>query len=378
LGGGPFSGSTTYNNAIVNGVPLFSFPYPFLPSGTSATQNAFGVTPNLRTPYTQQWNLTVEQQIGGAAIRLSYLGTRSVDLVYARNLNQPFPSTTPFSASRRFYPVFNSITYYDNGGSQKYNGLQATVAKNYGNSLTFNGGWTWAKDLTDVQDTGGFSGQTIENQFNRSAEWGNNQLTPTHRVFGYSIYQLPFGTGRKYLSHSRSIVQAAFGGWQTAWNVMWQSGQFFTPSFSTFDPSNTNLIGGRPDVVPGASLYPSGQSINGWFNPAAFKIPGCPDATPVCTNPVSPGRSGNAGIGIIRGPNIANADLAISKYFPIRERFRAQFRANFANVFNHPNFSLPAANISAAGTVGRITSTTPATFGTVGPREIDFQLRLEF
>ncbi|HEY3841271.1 MAG TPA: TonB-dependent receptor [Bryobacteraceae bacterium] len=379
LGGGPFSGSTTYNNAITNGVPLFSFPYPFLPSGSTATQNAFGVNPQLRTPYSEQWNVTVERQIGGAAFRLSYVGTHSVDLVYLRNLNQPLPSLIPFSASRRPYPLFNTISYYDNGGSQRYNAVQATMAKNYGNGLTFNSGWTWAKDLTDVQDTGGFSGQTIENQYNRRAEWGNNQITPTHRVYGYAIYQLPVGRGRKYLSNTNAFVNGAFGGWQMAWNAMWQSGQFFTPSFSGFDPSNTSTLGGRPDVVAGQSLYPSGGSnINNWFNAAAFKIPGCPDSTPVCTSPVAIGRTGDAGLGIIRGPNIANADLAISKYFVIREPLRAQFRANFANVFNHPNFSLPAANISAPAAVGHITSTTPPTFGTVGPREIDFQLRVEF
>lgn len=379
LGGGPFSGSTTYNNAITNGQPLFQFPYPFLPSGSTATQNAFGVNPDLSTPYTQQWNFTVEREVGSAALRLSYLGTHSVDLVYARNLNQPVPSLIPFTASRRIYPIFNTITYYDNGGSERYNALQATVAKNYGHGLTFNGGWTWAKDLTDVQDTGGFSGQLIENQYNRQVEWGNNQITPTHRVYAYGIYELPVGRNRRYLGHSNRLVDGVLGGWQIAANAMWQSGQFFTPSFSGYDPSNTSTLGGRPDVVPGQALYPSGGSnINLWFNPAAFKIPGCPDTNPVCTNPTPVGRTGNAGIGIIRGPNIANLDLAVSKYFNITERIRMQFRANAANALNHPNFALPAANISAPAAVGRITSTTPATFGTVGPRELDFQLRIEF
>jgi hypothetical protein len=131
--------------------------------------------------------------------------------------------------------------------------------------------------------------------------------------------------------------------------------------------------------VPGVSLYPSGGStINNWFNPAAFKIPGCPDNNPVCPSPVAIGRTGDAGFGIIRGHNIANADLALSKSFVIREPLRVQFRANFANVFNHPNFALPASNISAPAAVSHITSTTAATFGTVGPREIDFQLRVEF
>jgi hypothetical protein len=377
LGGGPFSGSTTYTNVLTNGVPLFSFPSPFLPTGTSATQNAFGVNPNLSTPYTEQWNFTVERQVGNAALRLSYLGTHSAELIYARNLNEPPPSTILFSNARRFYPIFNTITYYENGGNQRYQGLQATFAKNFGSQLTFNAGYTFAKDLTDTQE-GTFSGPIIQNQFDRRSEYGNNLLTPTHRVFGYAIWHIPVGKGHRILDHG-GVVEAVLGGWQMAWNVMAQSGQFFTPSFTGFDTSNTNTIGGRPDAVAGVSTTPVGaQSINNWFNPAAFRIPGCPDNNPVCPKPDNVGRFGNVGIGTVRGPRIANADFALSKYFPIHERVRAQFRVNMANVFNHPNFALPASNISSPATVARITATTPPTFGTVGPREIDFQLRLEF
>jgi len=82
---------------------------------------------------------------------------------------------------------------------------------------------------------------------------------------------------------------------------MGQSGQFFTPSFSGFDPSNTNTIGGCPDVAAGVSTDPpGGPSINRWLNAAAFKIPGCPDANPVCSNPANIERTGNAGLGILR------------------------------------------------------------------------------
>ena len=377
MGGGPFSGSAIYTNALNNGVPLFAFPDPFLPTGAGATQTAFGVNPNLTDPYTEQWNLTIEREVRGAAVRLSYVGSHSVNLIYARNIDTPPPSTIPFTASRRPYPIFSGITYYDNGGNQRYNGLQAAVAKNYGNGLTFNAGYTLAKDLTDTQE-GTFTGQTIQNQFDRRSEYANNLITPTMRVYGYMIWQIPVGKGHKVLNQS-GIVNTLLGGWQMAWNAMAQSGQFFTPSFTGFDVSNTNTIGGRPDVVPGVSTKAVGtQSISNWFNPAAFEIPGCPFNTPVCSKPANIGRFGDAGIAILRGPMIANADFTVSKYFPITEKIRLQFRMNAVNIFNHPNFSLPAANISSPATVGTITSDVPATFGTVAPREIDFQLRLEF
>jgi hypothetical protein len=75
---------------------------------------------------------------------------------------------------------------------------------------------------------------------------------------------------------------------------------------------------------------------------------------------------------------LSDTALALSKYFAIHENVRLQFRANAANVFNHPSFALPGSNISATAAVGRITNSATAIFGTVAPREIDVQLRLDF
>src|SRR5262249_45420014 len=120
LTGGPFSGSVTYNNAINNGVPLFSFPSPFLTSGTPSVQHVNGVNPSLKTPYTQQWNLTIERQVASLGLRVSYVGTRSVDLVYRENLNLPVPSTIPFTTSRRPNQRYNQVIYADTGGTDAY------------------------------------------------------------------------------------------------------------------------------------------------------------------------------------------------------------------------------------------------------------------
>ena len=204
LGGGPFSGSTTYTNAINNGVPLFSFPVSLPAHGRRVhTERIRGES---GPAYAVHSAVESDDRAAMAAprCRLSYVGSQLRNLVYARNINQPPPSTTLSQPIAGPYPIFNSISYYDNGGNQHYHGLQATIAKNYGNCLTFNAGYTWAKDLTDTQE-GTFSGQTIQNQFDRRAEYGNNLLTPTHRVFGYAIYQFPFGKGRKYLDRAREF-----------------------------------------------------------------------------------------------------------------------------------------------------------------------------
>src|SRR5207247_3479416 len=133
------------------------------------------------------------------------------------------------------------------------------------------------------------------------------------------------------------------------------SGVYFTPTFSGFDPSNTNTFGPaangsvpsgltepafniRPDRI-GSGQLSSGESINNFFDAAAFTVPGCPGAAPLCTNPANLGRFGNSGVNILRGPDLVVLDFAASKSFNITERVRLQFRVLGSNIFNHPNFA---------------------------------------
>jgi hypothetical protein len=140
LTGGPFSGSVAYVNAINDGVPLFSFPSPFLTTGATSVQNVNGVNPNLKTPYTQQWNLTVERQVASVGLRVSYVGSRSVDLVYRSNRNLPLPSTVPFTTSRRPDQLYNQIIWADTGGTDAYHALELSAQKRYGQNLTITAG----------------------------------------------------------------------------------------------------------------------------------------------------------------------------------------------------------------------------------------------
>jgi hypothetical protein len=380
--GGPFAGSVTYFNSVTNGTPLFAFPTPTLPTGTTAVQNVSGVNPNLRTPYTQQWNLTIERQLGSLGLRVSYLGSHTINLVYTRNLNEPAPSTTPFTTALFPNQLFSGINYYDNGGTDAYNALELMVQKKLGANLTFNTGFTWAKDLTDAQDTGGggqtYGGQTLQNQFCLTCEKSNNQLVPARRLYAYAVYALPFGKGQRFMSNAHGLVQQLFGGWQTSWTAILQSGPYFTPSFSTYDPSNTGVIGGVPDRIPGVPLYPASQTVNNWFNPAAYAIPGCPLSTPLCSNPASVGRFGTSGWNYLVGPPIKNLDFGLSKDFRVYERVALRFTMTMTDALNHPNFSNPAANISVPSSVGVISGTKGALLGEPSARNIDFILRLMF
>jgi hypothetical protein len=379
MNGGPFSGSVTYENTLNIGMPLFSFPRPFLSSGTTSTQNVQGTNPNFKTPYSQQWNFTVERQVGTIGLRASYVGTLSLEQLYRRNLNQPPPSLLPYSSTERPFQSYHNVIYLDSGGTQSFNALEISATKTYGKSLTFNAGWTWARDLTDVGDSTSIRGNQIQNAFDRHAERGNNVDTPTHRVFGYALYMLPVGRGQRLLSNANSILDTLVGHWHTSWNMVVQSGEYFTPTFDGFDPANAGVFGGRPDRIGSGKLSSSQQSIFNWFNFNAFKIPGCPDSQPLCPNPANVGRFGNSGYDILRGPRLFNFDFALMKNFPITERLQLQFRVNMVNALNHPNFYQPDADISDLGTVGTLSGTASANgLGEPTTREIDFWLKLMF
>jgi hypothetical protein len=376
--GGPFAGSETYFNSFTNGVPLLSFPNPFSTVGTAGSfQSVTATNPNVRVPYTQQWNFTLEKQIGEFGFSFSYIGSHGTDLLYERNLNQPSPSTIPFTKSRYLLSsAFSNINWIENGGNEGYNGLQISVMKTVGQNLTLNAGYTWARDLSTVTDTA----SVIQNQFDLSSERGNNPYTPNQRFYAVAVYALPVGKGQLFLKNMPTVANEIFGGWRLSAIGLAQTGLWFTPSFTGFDTSNTNTIGGRPDEVAGVPLYPSNRGLGEWFNPAAFGIPGCPTTTPVCAHPADVGRFGDGANYQLQGPNIDNLDLALLKDFRISEHRAVRFEAIFSDALNHPHFGLPAANISSPSTVGQITSTIGGNYlrGSSDSRQINLLLTIEF
>ena len=383
LTGGPYSGGVSYTNNLVGTAPpyttVFSFPDPFLNSGATPAESVDGINKNLSPGYTQQWNLTVEREIAHFALTASYIGTHTVNIPYYRNLDQPMPSMSAFSSSELPYPDYIYVLWADNGATDKYNGLQLSARRSYGRNLFVNTGFTWAKNLTDQQDSTCFGcANPIQNAYSRVADYGNNSTYPAKSFFAQLIYALPVGKGQHFLGNAGKTVDLLAGGWRMAWGVDAHSGFFFTPSFDAFDTSNTNNPGGRPDVVAGVSPYPAQRTMSQWLNSAAFKIPGCPDATPLCSNPADVGRFGNSGVNTLEGPSLTDFDLSLMKDFHINERFTLQFRASATNVFNHPNLGLPDSDISdGPGNYGAISSTAMDLQGQQS-RFIDFMLRVVF
>ena len=173
---------------------------------------------------------------------------------------------------------------------------------------------------------------------------------------------------RADLSTTIVVVGNLIGGWQVSGILTARTGLpvNILVTRKASDMPDGNSRNQRPNVVPGVSIYPAHQTIDNWLNPAAFAVP-------------AKGTWGNLGRNVARGPGYWEADIALEKITPVGGKAKVRFRAEAFNVFNHPNFANPAANISATSSFGRITNVlNSGPVGTGTPRRMQFMLRAEF
>jgi hypothetical protein len=369
--GGPYISQESFTNTITGGAPLFQFPRAF-PAGFGAigAQSFSAINPHFVNPRIQQWNLTLEQEIWNMGIRVSYIGTNSRKLAWSQNINQPFPSTRPFSNDLRRFPALRNVLLRDNGALHNYHSLHLVAERKMKSGLYYQLGWTWAKNLTDAQsDSEG--GSQPENAYDRAREYSNVDYTPRHRVAGTLLYDLPFGPGRPWLSNLHGVPKWLVGGWTVSSILVAQTGQFFSASFNGFDVSNTNTVGGRPDRLADGNLPSSQRSIFRWFDAAAFRVPGDLDGDG--RPDVNVGRFGTSAPNVLLGPGTLDLAAGLHKEFRITDKFHAILQGTFRNALNHPNYGTPFTNIRA----GNVT-TIRTLNGQAGPRSGQVAMRIEF
>jgi hypothetical protein len=360
--GGPFQVSEVFQNEIDRGVARFQFPNPFT-GGSLPAQSITPVSKNLATPYTQQWNLTLEHEFPSSILaRATYRGFMTLNIPYIGDINKPSPSSNPEARDFFRYPYLSQVNFLQDGGIQKLEALDVAVERKFTRGLTFQSGWTWAKNLTDVGDddeTG-----SIENPFDRRREMGNISWTPRHRFVGQVLYELPFKAQKPAESSFPAALRQLLDNWQVSVVAVLQTGQFLTPAFSGSDPSNTRTEGGRPDQIGNPRL--ADPTISHWFDASAFALP-------------PSGRFGNSARGVIVGPGLANLDFGLYKHFYVKEKGKLQLRVTATNVLNHPNWGNPNIDISSLN-VGKITTLQGDRRDTLGggPRAIQLGFRFDF
>jgi len=354
----PFSGNDIPTTTVSQGFPIVT-TVPDLRKGP-AFFALRGVTPDYRNGQMQQFNLSVQRELGKQLVAtVGFVGSAGAKLYWARNINQPDPGPGAAVDPRRPYaallPGVTGITWLESSANSFFSSMQATIEKRFSNGFYFLSNWTWSHSLDNFGGDGGANGPLPQDPRNRRADWASSNSDTRHRVNLASTYLLPFGPGRKHLTAGGAMGQIV-GGWEIGGIAVLQSGLPFTVTVSG-SPSNTGA-GSRANPVSGVNPYPANQSINLWFDPAAFTTPGA-------------FTWGTLGRNSLNAPSLYNLDFSIAKKMRFSESRDLQFRTEFFNGLNHPQFALPNATIGVGG-VGTITSTQRSN------RQIQFALRFAF
>ena len=366
------------NNPVFTQTPMYntSFGPPPLTSGsptTTETMFANAVSPPLsqlrsqlmpppfyHTPTVFEWSFSVQSQLAQDwALEVGYVGNEGAHMDNAHQWgNQAVPGVTDLQ-SRRPWPDFNIFLYDTFDANSNYNALQAKLTKRFSHGLQALIAYTYSKVLdTNGGDSDFVNGPQTDN--NHRANYGPADFSIKQRLVVSPIWQLPFGKGQHYLNQG-GLSNTLAGGWELTGIITFQSGFPYTV-LSNIDFSNTNSFFPRPDrTCNGAGP----QTVAEWFNVNCFNT----DALSQALSNGTP-RFGNSGRNILTGPGIQQWDVSLIKRNPLTEKLNLEFRAEFFNIFNHPNFGLPGATINTQA-AGVIT-------GAASPRDIQLGLKLKF
>jgi hypothetical protein len=291
-------------------------------------------------------------------VRASYVGTLGRFLSYNQDVNfaRYAPgATTGNIQARRPYQSFASILVADSGSNSSYHAMQLSVERRMSRNVSFEVNYTWSASIDEFsEDTTPGQSSSIPNPLDRIGNRGRSDFDNPHRLVGTYVWTLPS------FRDSNAFVRNVFGGWESTGIVTLRNGFPFSPSTGS-DRSYSGIGLDRPDVIGDPNL-PSDRSradmIARYFNTSAFAL-----------NAI--GTFGTTPRSFMRGPGAATFDLSVMKSFNLKEQTRLQFRTEFFNAFNKPNFSNPFGQANTAARFGRIESAAD-------PRIIQMALKLTF
>jgi len=343
------------------------------------------ISPRLRLPYAQDWNLNIQRSFGGDWLfEIGYVGTNGVKLPRFIEGNPavyyPGKSTESNVNQRRLYSgctlaqpdncQYGSVGEIASIANSNYNALQSSLRKRFSHGLSFLASYTYSKSIDDVSSFNitGSASQPVagendlpQDPFDLAAERGRSMFDARHRLVLSYEWSVPF------LKDSHTWYGRTLSNWQFNGIVTLMSG---TP-FTVFDPNDVSLQGSAPEISGFSSNRPNlvGNPNDGprtpqeWFNVAAFQR--------LMPNPNSPlEQFGDEGRNVVQGPGYANWDFSVFKNFHLTEESALQFRGELFDFLNHTNLRLPDSDISSP-TFGQI-------HADLGPRVIQLALKLLF
>jgi hypothetical protein len=319
--------------------------------------------------YYENWDFVIQQQLPkNWLFQIGYTGGEGHHLFskYTVNLINPATGKRPLAG-------FGSFGLKTNDGNDNFNALQTSINRRFTQGFLFQVNYMWSHGIGDAS-IGSGEALAFQNQSCRACDRSSTNIDVRHNMTANGVYELPFGPGKRFLNSG--AASQILGGWELAGIASARSGLpvNITMSRKAGDLLDGNTSGQRPNLVPGVSIYAVNQTINNWFNPAAFALP-------------AKGTWGNLGRYIANGPAMYEIDTSLQKRFRLTERLSLNFRAAAYNLFNHPVFKSPSSSIgsltgnppSVSGSFGRITGIlNSGAVGTGAPRRIEFMFRAEF
>jgi hypothetical protein len=334
--------------------------------------------PDLRPAFIQQYNLSVERQLGSTlSLTAGYVGQKGTHLVNPREGNQALPGAGAVDPRRPLsgvLPLVTQISYTDSSATMNYNALQVSGRKRLSGGLEFLAAYTLSKTLTDnlgYYGSAGVAGMGAywQDAYNRRADYGPAFFDARHNFVFSGSYDLPFGRQRTLGKNWNRAADLVLGGWNLGYVVSSHSGFPITMTA----PGRTNSGNRANRANRYRPLVIENQTIDNWFGTHASARPcGNDQDNGVCAyGTQSLYQFGTAGVSTERAPNFFNLDFTVGKQFDITERQYITFRAEFFNGLNYVSFGPPNRDASSIQ-FGFINSQIGA------PRNIQFGLKYYF
>jgi hypothetical protein len=321
--------------------------------------NLISVNTNRPTSLIQQWNLQIQRQLTqSTSINIAYVGTASSHLSTWWNINEQPLNTAPGTVtySDASGKAFSSIDRGENFGMSRYNGLQIFVNSRMHNGLQFTTAYTWAHSLDNSSGafgtgTGGAGIFMTSTGVDMKANYGSSDQDQ-RQVFTFSsLYELPFGRGKQFLSTIPFALNELIGGWHVNSIITLQSGTPITVTTGCYFYTPTSCPSGgmtNRANVNGPIHYP--KSVHEWFDPSIFTHPAVVSPNGHNSVFIAPG---NLGRNFMVGPAYRDVDATIGKDFPFMEGIVLHFAADAFNLTNTPAFVNPDTNLDD-NTTGKI------------------------
>jgi hypothetical protein len=345
------------------------------PNGRNILPNnvtAFVITNPIRFPTVDAWNFTIQRQLNStASFEVAYVGTKGTH-VFAGTGGDYDPNQADINGfgtltTNQRKPFFNkfgwsqNLRYFGSDASNNYHSIQSRFDKRFAGGFNVMSHYTFSKNI-DYDGT----------YYPRDAKLarGVSSNNRAHVFFFASVYEVPVGKGRKFLSNAPKMLDYLVGGWQANGAWSWMSGQPFTPSYRDCN-SDRDTGWCRPDLIGDYSV-PNPSQL-GWFKTTSVPLTANGQTDGPWARPQR-AHFGTVGRNQIVGPGFAQLDMSFFKTFRIREGHSLQFRAESFNFSNHTNLANPNSCVDCPGQAGRIFGT----FTGYIPRQWQMALKYAF